>query len=175
MNNRFREILARHLSADQLDKVEPVAQELERLTEQLAAVLHRLGTSSRPDLLAQIDAEIIGALKEFEAKYTGSATDLTNDARGDNTTSGGNSTGPTETSTPPVQQKELPLDHLPPDIREWVLFNRQYFTPEMLEQARQEVNMEEVNAAYREFLQNGGPELRDLIRELEEELAAQDE
>jgi hypothetical protein len=69
---------------------------------------------------------------------------------------------------PPQHHRELPLDNLPPDIREWVLFNRQYWTPEKLEQARQEINMEEVEAEYRKVLETGGWQLEDLLRDFEE-------
>ena len=168
MDKKFLDVLARHVTAGELEKLQPVAQELERLSQQLAAVLGRLSAPTRPDVIAQFDAEVLACLKEIEAEDAGSATVLPEDSHGNNATAGENARGSTtESSTPLKQHQELPLDNLPPDIREWVLFNRQYFTPERLEQARQEVNMEEVEAEYREALRTGGWQLEDLLRDFE--------
>jgi hypothetical protein len=175
MVKTFLDLLARHATAGELEKLDPVARKLDGLSQQLAAILSALDASSRQELLAQFDAEVLASLKEIEATGAGLATVLPGDTRGDRTTSSGNSIGPaTATPTPPKQEKEFLAENITPEMREWARRNREILTPEILEWARQEFNVEEALAGYREVLETGGLQLRDFIQELEQ-LAAQHE
>lgn len=60
-------------------------------------------------------------------------------------------------------------------LRQWVCchyraLQRQYLTPELLEQERRAVNEEEILAGLREIEATGGLELKDFIHELEQEV-----
>ena len=52
-------------------------------------------------------------------------------------------------------------------MREWARQNKEALTPELLEWARQQINVEEMLASIREIQETGGLELRDFIQELE--------
>jgi len=169
MIKNFLDVLARHATAGELEKLDPVARKLDVLSQQLAAILNVLDASSRLDLLAQFDAEVLASLKEIEATGARSTTVLQGDSRGDSTTQGGKSTGPaTATPTPPKQEQELPAENLTPEMLEWARQQMENLTPEMLEWARQQINVEEALAGLREINETGGLELRDFIQELEQ-------
>jgi hypothetical protein len=175
MSTNFLDVLARHATAGELDKLDPVARKLDVLSQQLAAILSGLNAASRLDLLAQFDAEVLAALKKREATGAGPATGFQDNPQGDSTTAGGNSTCPaTGTSTPPKQEKEFLAENITPEMREWARQSRENLTPEILEWAMRDFNVEEALASVQEVHETGGLELRDFIQELEQLAAHHD-
>jgi hypothetical protein len=67
MVKNFLEVLRRRTNADESNELDPVAQKLDALSSQLAAILSVLDASSRSDLLAQFEAEVLASLKQMEA------------------------------------------------------------------------------------------------------------
>jgi hypothetical protein len=175
MVKNFLDVLARHAVAGDLEKLDLVARKLDDLSKQLAGILSVVDASSRPDLLAQLDAEVLASLKRIEASGAGSAAILPGDPHGNSTTSSGNFTDPAPANaTPPKQEKGFLAENITPEMREWARQSRENLTPEILEWAMQNFNREEALAGYREVLETGGLQLRDFIQELEQ-LAAHGE
>ena len=170
MNKNFLDLLARHVKAGELEKLDSVAQKLDALSQQLAAILGDLSAPCRQDLLARFDAEVRASLKGIEANGAGSAP-----VRPDRPQSDSNSAGPAVgTPTPPKQEPEFQAGHITPEMREWARLNKEILTPEFIAWAMQDFDLEKALASYREVLETGGLELKDFIQELEQ-LAAQDE
>jgi hypothetical protein len=169
MIKNFLDVLARAGKGAALERLDPLAQELEVLSRQLAAILSVLDASSRPDLLAQFDAEVLASLKEIEAGGAGSTPVPESNSPEDSTTSAGKGTGPTTgTPTPSPQQQEFLAENITPEMREWARQSKEQLTPEILEWARQQINVEEILASIREVRETGGLELRDFVQELEQ-------
>jgi hypothetical protein len=138
------------------------------LSRQLAAILSVLDASSRRDLLAQFDAEVLASLKEIEARSPGSTPVPQSNSPEDSTTSAGKGTPTTGTPTLSPQQQEFLTENITPEMREWARQSKEQLTPEILEWARQQINVEEILASIREVRETGGLELRDFVQELEQ-------
>jgi hypothetical protein len=114
MSQEFLDVLSRHAAAGELEKLDPVARELDNLSLRLATVLSGLQDSSaRQDLLAQFDARVLGSLKEIEEKAVRPGT-----------------------SFPSSEPNELPSGKLTPELREWA---RQQFSEEEIVAGLQEL------------------------------------
>jgi hypothetical protein len=169
MIKNFLDVLARAGKGAALERLDPLAQKLEVLSRQLAAILSVLDASSRRDLLAQFDAEVLASLKETEARGAGSTPIPQSNSPEDRTASAGNGNGPTTgTPTPSPQQQEFLAENITPEMREWARQSKEQLTPEILEWARQQINVEEILASIREVRETGGLELRDFVQELEQ-------
>jgi len=169
MIKNFLDVLARAGKGAALERLDPLAQKLEVLSRQLAAILSVLDASSRPDLLAQFDAEVLASLKEIETRGAGSTPVPESNSPEDSATSAGKGTGPTTgTPTPSPQQQEFLTENITPEMREWARQSKEQLTPEILEWARQQINVEEILASIREVRETGGLELRDFVQELEQ-------
>ncbi len=175
MIKNFLDVMARRAAAADLEKLDPVARKLDDLSQQLATILRGVDASSRRDLLVQFDVEVLASLKEIEAAGSGPSTPFPSDPQGASTISSGNANGPaTEPSTPRKQEQEFLPENITPEMREWARQSRELLTPEILELAEREFDLEVALAGYREVLETGGLQLRDFIQELEQ-LAAQHE
>lgn len=117
MSDDFLNVLARHMTGDQLAALGPVAQELEGLSVQLAAVLGRLeGPAVKQELLAQVETSVLASLKSSDSPPPAA-------------TPNGDAANPAP--WPPFESEPIT-----PELREWLL---QQFNEEELAASLREV------------------------------------
>jgi hypothetical protein len=163
MMKKLLEVLARHVSAAELEKLKSAAQQLDDLSQQLVAVLSTLPASARRDLVEQFETEVLAALKNMDAAA------LPGDPQGNSDIADGNAPGLVRTSpSPPTSESDDQPQHPTPERLEWARLSREYLTADILELVEQEFDAEEGVAGDREGLETGFLPLEDFIKELEE-------
>jgi hypothetical protein len=138
MSQEFLDVLARHATANDRERLQATAQILRALAHDLALILSGVQDSAdRNDLLARFGGSVRARLDEMQ--------------RPENASENGDSE---KAARPPAPERtNLQSGKLPPELLEW---------------ARQQVNEEEIIAGLNEVRKTGGLEFSDFVHELEQ-------